>query len=203
MNSSSPHGWAFRSFPVFCHDKQSRGACPSPQVILHIREETCRGSFQKWHSWIKGCATFIFWLLLRAWSPWRVRWSRVQQPSVWERACPGPLQGAVSTIRACVKPNKATRESLTLKPASPTLDFCKDTFLDGEIASSHFWALSRRLNRGQAWAAAGPPSLVSLSPPNVGSETRCSEPVTNLFRLSWFHPAAEKRILSEFLLWWF
>ena len=168
MNSSSPHGWAFRSFPVFCHDKQSCGAHPSPQVILHMWEETCRVSFQKWHSWIKGCAAFIFWLLLWAWSPWRVHWSRVQQQGVWGRACPGPLQGAMSTIGACVKPNKATRESLTLKvSASPTLDFCKDTFLDGEIASSHFWALSR-LNQGQAWLAAGPPSVVSLSPPKPG-----------------------------------
>ena len=197
MNSSSPQGWAFRSFPVFCHDEQSRGARPSPQAISHVWEESCRVSFQEWRSWIKGRVTFIFWLLLRAWSLWRVRWSRVQQQGMWGRACPGPLQGTMSIIGACIKPNKATRESLTLKPASPTLDFCKDTFLDGEIALSHFWALSGWLNQGQALGC-----LFPCLPPNLGSETRCSEPVTNLFRLARFHPAGEKRILSEFSLWW-
>lgn len=164
MNSSSPHGWAFRSFPVFCHDMQSRGACPSPQVILHIREETCRVSVQKWHSWIKGCAAFIFWLLLRAWSLWRVRWSRVQQPSVWGRACPGPLQGAVSTISACVKPNKATRESLNSK-----------------TCFTHIGFLQRHLP-GWRNSFESLPSLVQKAEP--GSSVSCGRPSIACFPVS-------------------
>ena len=100
---AAPCGRALRSFPIFCHGKQSRGARPSPQAILHMWGETCRVNFQKWNSWIKGCAKFIFWLLLQAWSLWRLRWSRVYWQGVWGRACPGPIQGAVSTIGACVK----------------------------------------------------------------------------------------------------